>query len=96
MQAFEALYRWDASFPLGHALAKLSSGTVRVKLRTYARLHGLYARATFRSTVLTVHFDTQTDRSASVPASSVCTCALVQCQMTCEVLHFICAGTWQL
>ena len=96
MQAFEALYRWDASFPLGHALAKLSSGTVRDKLRAYARVHGLYASATFRSTVLTVHFDIQTDRSAPVLASTVCTCALVRCQVTLEVLHCVSAGTWRL
>lgn len=56
------LYRWDSSYPLGKALAKLSAGTVVGKLRSYALARGLYDRATFSRTVTTVRFETQTDR----------------------------------
>ena len=93
---FEAFYRWDTSFPLGHPLAKLSSGTVRYKLRAYARLHGLYACATFWSTVTTVRFDARTDRSVRKRAWSIYTCSSAVSFLIHTGLHTPCAGTWQL
>lgn len=56
------LYRWDSSYPLGKALAKLPAGTVVGKLRSYALARGLHERATFSRTVTTVRFEMQTDR----------------------------------
>ncbi|KAK9827287.1 hypothetical protein WJX81_000437 [Elliptochloris bilobata] len=62
LQACEALYRWDSSFPLGEPLAKLSAGAVIDKLRSYAHTHGLHERTAFSSTVTTVTFSAQADR----------------------------------